>query len=104
MNNIFKGKVQFIQDISDIMLRGVSDEREHLEFINKIIEVMSLLEASENKIAELEHYKDAYYKIEHDSEFLKGLLDIVDKSSDKENILAEYEKKIADILDDDIPF
>ena len=44
------------------------------------------------------------HKIEHDSEFLKGLLDIVDKSSDKENILAEYEKKKADILDDDIPF
>ena len=59
---------------------------------------------AEGKVAELESYRDKYYEIKTDSRYLKILLDIVNESTDKENILAKYQHRDSYILDDEIPF
>lgn len=104
MIEIFKNKVQFIDEISEMLVRGIYDEKEHYRIIDKVIKVMVALEVAEGKVAELESYRDKYYEIKTDSRYLKILLDIVNESTDKENILAKYQHRDSYILDDEIPF
>lgn len=104
MIEIFKNKVQFIDEISDMLVRGIYDEKEHYSIIDKVIKVMAALEVAEGKVAELESYRDQYYEMKTDSRYLKILLEIVNESTDKENILAKYQQRDSYVLDDDIPF
>ena len=40
MIEIFKNKVQFIDEISEMLVRGIYDEKEHYRIIDKVIKVM----------------------------------------------------------------
>lgn len=105
MIEIFENKVQFIKEISDALIKGVCNEGEYKDLLDKVIAAMSALEIAETMAIEWQSRRE---KLELDSRRLEILLDIIERSDDKENILAKYESCQSSpfdvILDSDIPF
>jgi len=103
-----KNKAILIRNLFQYVQSGCCDEKDYIEGMDKIVNIVAYLEELENEVEGLRPLREDYYEFKFDSKCLKALLEILNNSDDSKKILDEYEKRKRGLMefdyDEDLPF